>query len=169
MLHFQSVHFPIALLLVGALFEGLSLFSSRTFYPNVSLLLLGLGWLGTGIAVGSGLWIGSEHVDALLQTHKTLGFVTLGLSTGALLMHLLHYRWKPARYLRALLYFGAAAAVAFTGHYGGLMVHGQGPKDKPTPREKADSSEGLIRIKPPRLPPKRKGKKPKTSTSRREP
>lgn len=155
MLHFQSVHFPIALLLVGALFEVIGYFSSQPFPRQASLLFLVLGWIGAGVAVGSGLWLGSEHVDSLLQTHKTLGLVTLGLSSGALLMHLLHKRWKPLAYVRSVFYGSAAILVACTAHFGGLMVHGQGPKDKPTAREKAESSEGLIRIQPPRLRPQR--------------
>ncbi len=156
MLHFQSVHFPIAFLLLGVVFELGGYFSSQPFHRQVSLLFLTLGWLGAGVAVGSGLWLGSEHVDPLLQAHKISGLLTLGLTSGALLMHLLHTRWKPLIYFRSVLYGSAAILVAFAGHYGGLMVHGQGPKDKPTAREKAESSEGLIRIQPPRLPPKRK-------------
>lgn len=163
MLHFQSVHFPIALLIIGALFDLLAWFRPQPLFRQVSTLLLFIGTAGGILAVGSGLWIESSYSSELLDTHKVTAIVSLVLAIAAILMHFLEKQWPAAAFLRTLCYVGSVCFITFAAHYGGIMVHGEGPIEKPTTREKKESKEGVIRITPPRISPRKtKTTKPRT-------
>jgi uncharacterized membrane protein len=85
-IHPLVVHFPIAFLVGAALFYFLSwIFRNQTFSATAFLLLI-LGTLAAGAAVGTGLY-GEEGVmvsrsvrEHLLVVHERLMLVTLGLS-----------------------------------------------------------------------------------------
>jgi uncharacterized membrane protein len=85
-IHPLVVHFPIAFLVGAALFYFLSwIFRNQTFSATAFLLLI-LGTLAAGAAVGTGLY-GEEGVmvsrsvrEHLLVVHEKLMLVTLGLS-----------------------------------------------------------------------------------------
>ncbi len=85
-IHPLVVHFPIAFLVGAALFYFLSwIFRNQTFAATAFLLLI-LGTLAAGAAVGTGLY-GEEGVmvsrsvrEHLLEVHEELMLVTLGLS-----------------------------------------------------------------------------------------
>jgi len=85
-IHPLVVHFPIAFLMGAALFYFLSwIFRNQTFATTAFLLLI-LGTLAAGAAVGTGLH-GEEGVmvsrsvrEHLLEVHEKLMLVTLGLS-----------------------------------------------------------------------------------------
>jgi uncharacterized membrane protein len=85
-IHPLVVHFPIAFLMGAALFYFLSwIFRNQTFAMTAFLLLI-LGTLAAGAAVGTGLY-GEEGVmvsrsvrEHLLEVHEKLMLVTLGLS-----------------------------------------------------------------------------------------
>jgi uncharacterized membrane protein len=85
-IHPLVVHFPIAFLAGAALFYFLSwVFQNQTFATTAFLLLI-LGTLAAGAAVGTGLY-GEEGVmvsrsvrEHLLEAHEKLMLVTLGLS-----------------------------------------------------------------------------------------
>ncbi len=80
------VHFPIAFLMGAALFYFLSWISRNQTFATMAFLILILGTLAAGAAVGTGLY-GEEGVMVsrsvranLLETHETLMLTTLGLS-----------------------------------------------------------------------------------------
>jgi len=85
-IHPLVVHFPIAFLVGAALFYFLSwIFRNQTF-SNTAFLLLIVGTLAAGAAVGTGLY-GEEGVmvsrsvrENLLERHEELMLATLGVS-----------------------------------------------------------------------------------------
>jgi len=87
-IHPLVVHFPIAFLVGAALFYFLSwIFRNQTFATTAFLLLI-LGTLAAGAAVGTGLY-GEEGVMVsrsvranLLESHEKLMLATLGVSIG---------------------------------------------------------------------------------------
>jgi uncharacterized membrane protein len=90
-IHPLVVHFPIAFLVGAALFYFLSwIFRNQTF-SNMAFLLLIVGTLAAGAAVGTGLY-GAEGVmvsfsvrEHLLEPHEKLMLTTLGVSTGLMI------------------------------------------------------------------------------------
>jgi uncharacterized membrane protein len=85
-IHPLVVHFPIAFLAGAALFYFLSWVFRNQAFATTAFLLLILGTLAAGAAVGTGLY-GEEGVmvsrsvrEHLLEVHEKLMLVTLGLS-----------------------------------------------------------------------------------------
>jgi uncharacterized membrane protein len=85
-IHPLVVHFPIAFLVGAALFYFLSWIFHNQNLATTAFLLLILGTLAAGAAVGTGLY-GEEGVmvsrtvrERLLEVHEDLMLVTLGLS-----------------------------------------------------------------------------------------
>jgi uncharacterized membrane protein len=86
-IHPLIVHFPIALLPVATLFYILAWLTGRESCGWTGLWLLGLGVLGAGAAVATGLY-GAEGVmvapsvrEHLLVNHERMMLAVLGLST----------------------------------------------------------------------------------------
>jgi uncharacterized membrane protein len=85
-IHPLVVHFPIAFLMGAALSYFLSwIFRNQTFATSAFLLLI-LGTLAAGAAVGTGLYaedgvmVSRSVRGHLLESHETLMLTTLGLS-----------------------------------------------------------------------------------------
>ena len=85
-IHPLVVHFPIAFLVGAALFYFLSwIFRNQTFATTAFLLLI-LGTLAAGAAIGTGLYaeegvmVSRSVREHLLEPHETFMLVTLGLS-----------------------------------------------------------------------------------------
>jgi len=132
--HLVALHFPIALLLVGALLEAMRLHlargrgSPRTSPAGVTCVVL--GGLAALLAAGSG-WVYADLEFAAggrLDWHRWAGVGTAGAAVVALVLGLLsragwgdRFAWPYRTFL--LL---AAVGVAVTGHLGGELVHGEG-------------------------------------------
>lgn len=107
-IHPLAVHFPIAFLVGAALFYFLSwIFHNQTF-SNAAFLLLIVGTLAAGAAVGTGLY-GGEGVmvsrsvrQNLLERHKELMLATLGVSFGLAIWAVIA---KPFPKKKRLLFF----------------------------------------------------------------
>jgi uncharacterized membrane protein len=87
-IHPLVVHFPIAFLVGAALFYFLSWVLRNETFATTAFLLLILGTLAAGAAVGTGLY-GEEGVmvsrsvrENLLERHEELMLATLGVSIG---------------------------------------------------------------------------------------
>jgi len=87
-IHPLVVHFPIAFLMGAALFYFLSWVFRNQAFATTAFLLLILGTLAAGAAVGTGLY-GEEGVMVsfsvrhhLLEPHEKLMLATLGVSIG---------------------------------------------------------------------------------------
>ena len=107
-IHPLVVHFPIAFLAGAALFYFLSwIFRNHTF-SNTAFLLLIVGTLAAGAAVGTGLY-GEEGVmvsfsvrEHLLESHEKLMLTTLGVSIGLTIWAILA---RPFPEKKRLLFF----------------------------------------------------------------
>ncbi len=124
--HPVVLHFPIAILVVAALFELSRLPGLRRVIPTppapVTSFLLGLGAL-TGTAAAVMGWMLSQsggYETALLQRHMILG---LGVPAGAILA-LLAWTGGAMAAGRGLLFATAGLTLA-AGHLGGALTHGE--------------------------------------------
>lgn len=129
-IHPLVVHFPIAFLVGAALFYFMSwIFRNQTFAATAFLLLI-LGTLSAGAAVGTGLY-GEEGVmvsrsvrEHLLETHEKIMLVTLGmgiiLSAWALMARPFP---KKGRLLFLLLFIVLLGIMTVGADYGARMVY----------------------------------------------
>jgi uncharacterized membrane protein len=149
-IHPLVVHFPIALLLVGVLLDGLFLLLGRREWADVTFLLVALGVVGAFAAGLTGQM--AEHAieplsavtkGALEAHHEFAGLVNF-FGTGMLALRMM-VRLRPSK--RAIL--GAYLAVALvtcallvvTARRGGMLVydHGAGTSTTATPPPASDS------------------------------
>jgi uncharacterized membrane protein len=129
-IHPLVVHFPIAFLLGAALFYLLSwIFGTQTFATTAFLLLI-LGTIAAGAAVGTGLY-GEEGVmvsysvrEHLLELHETLMLVTLGLSVVLSIWALVARPFpKKKRWIFLFLFLVLLGIMAVGADYGARMVY----------------------------------------------
>lgn len=132
-LHPMLVHFPIALLFVSVLFDVAGTAFSRDSIREGACWLLGFGLAG-GIAAAMAGMQAEEAVEkagvaeALIETHETFAYITLGVMAVLFLSRLLlRIRFST----RALATYLAVAvlgliAVSATGHTGGTLVYQHG-------------------------------------------
>ena len=131
--HPAVVHFPIALLVLGAAIAAVRL--KRSAPQWLSLAESGLLWLGTlaaWAALGFGLlaekWAPHKPLAwEVLADHKTLGFWTCGVFTVFSLFRLWATerthdadRW---RWLQLVLWLAGIALLVATGIHGGELVY----------------------------------------------
>jgi len=130
-IHPVVVHFPIAFLVGAALFYFLSwVFRNQTFATTAFLLLI-LGTLAAGAAVGTGLY-GEEGVmvsrsvrEHLLETHEKFMLGTLGLSIALTIWALIARPFpKKARSLFLLLLLVLLGIMSTGADYCARMVYG---------------------------------------------
>ncbi len=131
LLHPMIVHFPIALLIVGLLFDTIGLFSKKEFYSKVAFYLLILGTLGviaayfSGNAAGEGI---SEEgsLKQAIEMHEDAALLALWLmvaaSAGRVVMMLLKKYTGVFKYFAFGLFLIGVLAIARTGYYGGELV-----------------------------------------------
>ena len=139
-IHPVTVHFPIALLLTGALFKALGLFKKNPALDRASLWLLRLGFLSAVMAAGFGLLAEktAPHVPPAWETlwlHKRLGLATAGTSIALWIVEeIAHRTSKPwSIWLGRLLWIAVVVLVIATGNEGGELVytHGMGVATAP--------------------------------------
>lgn len=125
-LHPVLVHFPVALLIVGAALE-LRAFHRRRPQSPETLACVAIGALGAVAASASG-WIldAVEPAAASVDLHRWFGVATASLAVLTLILGLIARNPARERLRRpyATLAFLTAAAVALTGHFGGSLTHG---------------------------------------------
>ena len=129
-IHPLVVHFPIAFLLGAAFFYFLGwIFQNNTFSTTAFLLLI-LGTLSAGAAVGTGLY-GEEGVmvsrsvrEHLLEVHEKIMLVTLGLSIGLTIWAVIARPFpKKKRLLFLFLFLVLLGAMTVGADYGARMVY----------------------------------------------
>jgi len=128
-LHAALNDLPIALLLAATLFDVLALATRRESFRLVSFWTLMLGAVGGGAAVISGLQA-EEHIshgDAVhrvMETHETLGLVTLGIFGVLALWRIVRERRMSAteRTAGVVLTLVGAGVLFATGLFGGRLV-----------------------------------------------
>ena len=141
--HPLVVHFPIALILVGALTAVVWVARGTVFWRQCILWLFSLGLVGGIVAYKTGETLrehteGTPIVEELGDRHEDMAFYTLLVVAAMVLLMALLTLWrekrmaleptKPdpliARLVLMLVALAAAALVAWTGHIGGTMVWG---------------------------------------------
>ena len=128
-LHAALNDLPIALLLGAVLFDVLALATRRESFRLVSFWTLVLGAVGGVAAVVSGLQAEEDisHGDAVhrvMETHETLGLVTLGIFGLLALWRIVRERRMGNRERAAgvLLALAGAGVLFTTGLYGGKLM-----------------------------------------------
>ncbi|MEI6107607.1 MAG: DUF2231 domain-containing protein [Opitutae bacterium] len=137
-LHPAAVHFPIVLLLLGTVVAITAAFTRRWQLPLVAAVLLGLGAIGTVVAVQTGESQGevvgeTPAIEAVLDQHEAwaertqVAAIVVALLAAAALATT---RWPVAARGLGLATGAGALLVAWcviqTGHYGGQLVYRHG-------------------------------------------
>lgn len=132
-LHPMLVHFPIALLFASVLFDVTSTILTRDSLREGAFWLLGLGFLGgIAAAIAGGQAEGAAEkagvAEALIETHETMAYLTLGMMALLLLYRLLLRNRFTTSAFAAYLVAAALGlvAVSATGHTGGNLVYEHG-------------------------------------------
>lgn len=138
-LHPAVVHFPIVLLLLGAVAAVAAVFWRKHYLPTLAAGLLVLGASGAWFAVQSGESDGglientSPQVSALIDAHETWAKRTLIISILAAFAaagSVLAARWprlaRAVAIVAAMVAGAAAYGVYETGHRGGALVYRHG-------------------------------------------
>ena len=139
-LHPLLVHFPITLLLVGALCDAIGILGRRDFYLKVGYLLIVLGAISSILSTVTGELAAETahripHNTEDLECHETLGTILALLST-ALVLARTHFTLKNRfqgtiqyGYLIALCILSGLAIAS--GHTGGRLVYDYGAGTQP--------------------------------------
>ena len=146
-LHPSLVHFPIALVTVGALFSLLYLALRREWLRWFAPILLSVALLGAVAAYFSGQ-AAEDRAEAIgvpdtaLEEHESAGIWAFGLIALACLLSWATHAPRRGVWLATLVAVVAVAATFRAGHLGGKLVyvHGAGRvEDAPVvPREAED-------------------------------
>lgn len=149
-LHPLLVHFPIALLVVVALFDLVALAFPRAELARTSLYLSAAAAIGAVAAYFSGEAAEEpvEHLAGIahvLERHEDLGKLLVMAALGALVLRAVVYarRWHEpvaGRSLVAVLGLALAVLVGLTGHAGGQLVYDYGAGVAPVMQESPMSS-----------------------------
>ncbi len=133
-LHAMVVHFPIALLIVGFLFEVISFFYKKDFFRQSAFYLLILGMLGTvasylaGNAAGEGMEEGA--LSKAMELHEQAATISLWLTIITTLVYTVNYFFKFnkswLKIIAVLLFAGVIISIARTGYLGGQLVYKHG-------------------------------------------
>jgi uncharacterized membrane protein len=130
-LHPMLVHFPIALVVVGFLFEIASiLYKKETCLSILGFYLLILGTLAALAALLTGALFTAEMTDtagAVKHTHELFAWITVGnlviLSALRILLKTQNRENTNLKWIAFALYGLAAFSVSITGFYGGTLVY----------------------------------------------
>lgn len=138
-LHPAVVHFPVALLLLGAFVTVLAVFIRRWHLPLFAAILLSLGAVGAIVAVATGEEEEEkvEHAipaaEPVLEEHahwgegaRNAGIVAALLAVVAAVLAKKPVGGRVLSALAACLALVAGYYVAQAGHYGGDLVYGHG-------------------------------------------
>ncbi|MFA3783309.1 DUF2231 domain-containing protein [Melioribacteraceae bacterium 4301-Me] len=131
-LHPMIVHFPIALLIIGFLFDVLSLFVKKDFFSNAGFYLLILGTVGVIAAYFSGDYAGDGITETgtlkqALEIHEEAAKLTLWIVITAavfriFLVSLKKYH-KIYKGIFLILFLFGVLSIFRTGFYGGQLVY----------------------------------------------
>jgi uncharacterized membrane protein len=129
-IHPLVVHFPIAFLMGAALFYFLSWIFRNQMFSNTAFLLLIVGTLAAGAAMGTGLY-GEEGVmvsfsvrDHLLEPHEKLMLTTLGVAIGLTIWAIVARPFpKKKRLLFLFLLLVMLGIMTAGADYGARMVY----------------------------------------------
>lgn len=132
-LHPVVVHFPVGLLILAVVLEGLFRYNPRFSFVKPTIpIVLGLGALGAVVSAGAGwmLAVTGEYGGGLVEWHQWLG---IGVAVGGVSAWLLEREARKASPLIPRAEAGyiamlslTAVLLVVTGHLGGSLTHGSG-------------------------------------------
>lgn len=129
-IHPLVVHFPIGLLMSGALFYFLALFLRKEGFATTAFSLLVLGALSACVAAGTGLYaedgvmVSVSVREHLLEHHEQLMLITTGLSIILTAWALIARPFpKKGRIVFLILFVVLLATMTWGGDYGARMVY----------------------------------------------
>jgi len=130
-LHPMLVHFPIALVLFGFLFELASVFFKKEdWLSKTGFYLLMIGTLAALVTWLSGFIFTSDMSGAagrIRDTHMLFATVTVGLllitTVFRIILEIRKIQSAGLQWIGTALYALAALCVTFTGFYGGTLVY----------------------------------------------
>ncbi len=127
--HVVVVHFPIGLLLAGAIGELLHLATRRPWLRDGVRFSIWGGAIGAVLAAPLGWFLAGwdlTHDDWLLGTHRWLGTLVFFWAVALVAVMELRRTRPQARWAWGYLalLFSGALLVAITGHFGGMLVFG---------------------------------------------
>lgn len=133
-LHAMVIHFPIALILIGFIFEIISIFSKQIFFKQSSLALLIIGTVGviiayfSGNAAGDGMEEGS--MARAMKLHEQAATFALWISIVTAVYYSLNFFLKIntlwIKIVGIILFTLSVAAISRTGYLGGQLVYQHG-------------------------------------------
>ena len=130
-IHPMIVHFPIALIIVGFLFDLTGILIKKEFFSKTGFYLLILGTLGVAAAYITGNLAGEGIAEAgtlkqAIETHEDAATLTLWLMIIASVVRIglvLFKKYIGAfRWISFILFLAGVLSVARTGYYGGELV-----------------------------------------------
>ena len=136
-LHPLLVHFPIVLLLLALLAQGMVLFfkDNKTF-KWISFFFIATGCLSAYIAMQNGTHISGdadEKAFAIFDTHFLFARITLWSALIISVVRFIVIKWYPKRWMEFVLlglFTITAITVSITAHHGAQLVYiyGVGPQ-----------------------------------------
>ena len=131
--HPQTVHFPIALLIVAGAFYLYGLVKRSTNYSQTAFLLHLIGVGGLVFAVLSGRQavgevVHTESIAALIETHELIGYFATWLFSMLLIwQYLRKEKLKRAEELIfVILFISFLGLMSYGSHIGGQLVYEEG-------------------------------------------
>lgn len=129
--HPMVVHFPIGLLCLAALLEGLSwYYPQKVSLEQATIVTLGLGAVMSVVSVGVGYFLSLDggYNEGVVSWHMWLGIGVALAAVGAALLKLLSYQAARSNFETSYLIMLGASVVLLiaTGHMGSTLTHGPG-------------------------------------------
>ncbi|MGD1891598.1 MAG: DUF1553 domain-containing protein [Cyclobacteriaceae bacterium] len=126
-LHPLVVHFPIALLIVAAFFELLTLSGKRNGLREGIRWLVYLGTLSALVATAFGWLLQSsdEYSGSLVQSHQNFGIATAVLALLSAFLLYLSQRKESLRKPYQALLLASVGTLTVAGHLGANLTHGE--------------------------------------------
>ncbi|GER66313.1 hypothetical protein BpJC7_08440 [Weizmannia acidilactici] len=130
-IHPLLVHFPIALLIFGVIFQFIALWK-KDFFNKMALYLFGSGFVMGIVSYMTGdsaipdareKW--GQATRSMVETHEHYALITMIIFGAILFLKLLMY-FKPFKWMMPLIIVLCTAGtttLTLTGHYGGKMVY----------------------------------------------
>ena len=131
-LHVLLVHFPIALAFCAVLGDILWLVTRKDRFRDAGVYCLVLAAVSalpvviTGLAMARSQEFVGDYLS-IVTTHKYLGITSFTIAALAAIIRLSCRQRLKGLWLIAycVLILALAISIAFTGHYGGMLVHGK--------------------------------------------
>jgi uncharacterized membrane protein len=126
-IHPLLVHFPIGLVLIGALFEAVSIGTGLERWHTVAVANVQAGAAFAVLTAITG-WLLAKSMAMggmpAVEWHRWLGTIAAVVALGAAIATAQAGRSTTVRRAYHVTLFGAAALIVITGHLGGLLVWG---------------------------------------------